>query len=106
MEKEYIERGGECKYTVNENEIEFEEGCLWEGCPWKIVTNKVVEESDSFCRHCKDQHVHVYRSYYGREYEKIAMICPRVVVALNEGTYNSTGVCLDCILEAAESLEG
>ena len=32
--------------------------------------------------------------------------CPAVVVALNEGSYNSTGVCLDCILEAAHKLWG
>jgi hypothetical protein len=29
---------------------------------------------------------------------------PRVVVATNEGGYNTTGVCLDCILERAKNL--
>lgn len=31
-------------------------------------------------------------------------VVPRVVVATNEGGYNSTGVCLDCILDAAKTL--
>lgn len=32
-------------------------------------------------------------------------VCPRVVVAYNEGGHNSTAVCLDCIIEAAKTLE-
>jgi hypothetical protein len=31
-------------------------------------------------------------------------ICPRVVVARNEGGESSTGICLDCIIEAVKAL--
>ncbi|GEM_PF-5189668 len=32
-------------------------------------------------------------------------IVPRVVVAYNEGGYNSVGICADCLLEALQKLE-
>jgi hypothetical protein len=38
---------------------------------------------------------------WAAEYYKV----PRIVIAINEGGCATTGVCLDCILEAAKELE-
>lgn len=67
------------------------EGILWENGWWvdyDVVVN-LFGESER-CRHCYEDHGSV--------------VCPRVVVAENEGGHNSTGVCLDCILEASRQL--
>jgi hypothetical protein len=62
----------------------FHEGGIWELKDWIIDKNHKVDLK--YCRHCMKN------------------ICPRVVIAFNEGGENSTGVCLDCILEAAAQL--
>jgi len=57
----------------------FNVGGMWEEPEWLMQYNVEAEEQ---CPHVKDD------------------ICPRVVVVRNEGGYNSTGLCLDCILDA------
>ncbi len=75
----------------------FLTGCLWEDNPWEILINHHVEYPAEMCPHCRaaddldDQ---------GRP----MVFCPRVVKATNEGGFNSTGICLDCILDAAKTL--
>ncbi len=71
--------------------IVFNEGCLWEEVEWKIRFDVLREKYDLTCRHCL--------------VTAEGSSCPRVVIAKNEGGYNSTGVCLDCILEAAATLK-
>lgn len=78
----------------------FEIGGMWEFSEWKIVINK---ECSSFmgiypCKHC-----HSLNDV--EDSKRKEWICPRVVVAENECGYNSTGICLDCILEAAKKLK-
>lgn len=82
----------------------FEEGVMWDDNPWTIETDyECSEYGGEPCKHCSP--------IYGKRYEdenpavdarERKWTCPRVVIAVNEGGYNSTGVCLDCILEAAE----
>jgi len=62
----------------------------WEEYPFRIVFNYKMSDSgmDSSCKHC---------------YEKDnIVIVPILIIALNEGGCNSTGVCLHCILESVE----
>jgi hypothetical protein len=76
------------KVSDRPNEVEINIGCLSDGPEWAIRYNVAMKHDDLFkCKHVKD----------GR--------LPRVVVAENEGGYNSTWVCLDCILEVAKILE-
>lgn len=58
-------------------------GELVEGFAWQIISNYDVGESGTCCGHVKD------------------LVLPRGVRAYNEGSYNFTVVCLDCILENA-----
>lgn len=67
-----------------EVEIEFEKGEFAEAMPWKIILNLPVPDPEHRCCHVKDG------------------VSRAVVVALNEGGFNGTEVCLDCILDAVK----
>lgn len=74
-------------------ETKFEVGGVWEEAAWRIVYGYEVDRpwSDQVrCPHCADT--------------PSGWMVPRVVVATNESGFNSTGVCLDCILDAAKTL--
>jgi len=82
-----------------EDTIKFEEGAMWERGPWEISFNTKCSRLDGGkpCKHC-----------YSTEAlcgEREAWICPRVVIGNNEGGLNSTGICLDCILEAVKGID-
>lgn len=84
---------------------EFEEGCMWEGDPWFVETDHTCSSfSGKPCKHCHSEHDVIHERFDKSTYTTREWICPRVVVAVNEAGYNSTGVCLDCILEAAATL--
>lgn len=85
----------------------FEIGCMWEGGAWEIA---VDYECSAYgggdpCKHCHGEHEkrHI-RHHDGSHYFERVWTCPRVVIAWNEGGHNTTGVCLDCILEGAATL--
>lgn len=81
----------------------FTEGAMWEGYPWRIEFNHECSGySGTPCRHCHGDHVVAHKRHDGSQFTERKWICPRVVVALNEAGYNSTGVCLDCILKAVK----
>jgi hypothetical protein len=110
MRKEFIQFQDDdnCDSIYNKKlePIEFVDGCMWEDFVWHIEFNKFIEGGS--CKHCIDEHIHVRTRYTddpNNTYETRGSICPRIVVALNEGGYNSTGVCLDCILEAAAKID-
>lgn len=63
-------------------EIKIEEGGLWENKEFKILIDFELNEYIDTCRHAKDNKIRA------------------VVVAMNEGGFNSTGVCVDCLIEA------
>jgi len=77
---------------MNMKEIKFNVGGIWERSEWYIYCNYVINEfpaSEEYCKHCYQNEQHQW-------------VCPFVVVAINEGGHNSTGVCLECIMEAGE----
>ncbi len=79
------------KVELNRAVLEFPEGGIWDNGVWSIQFDRNAGPPYlELCRHC--------RPVDGR---KQSHVCPKVVVAQNEGGHNSTGVCLDCILEAA-----
>ena len=94
----------------------FKSGGVWEDKEWSIETNyeqQLYEHDNIPCKHCgpsytKKNLTHVYELETGKysEYYKTETYyrIPAVVIGVNEGGYNSTGICLDCILEAAAGL--
>ena len=87
--------------------IKMSIGGLWEEQEWEIAFNVPVEEEDDLklCSHCRQPFTVVHKRSDGTSYKTKGAICPRVVIAVNEGGYSSTGVCLDCILEHANTLD-
>lgn len=81
----------------------IERGGMWEDSEWEIHFDEECSgDKDMMCPHCHSFRVLVKPTAYPpRTYDWPVFICPRVVVARNEGGCNTTGVCLDCILEAA-----
>jgi hypothetical protein len=63
--------------------IDISSGGIWDFEDWTLRVNYRMDKYDRGpCPHTRDG------------------IVPFVVVALNEGGYNSTGVCAQCIIEA------
>lgn len=65
--------------------IKIEEGGIWEHKQFEIQTDLNISEHENTCRHVKDGHLKA------------------VIVAENEGGYNTTGVCVECIIEALKT---
>ena len=63
----------------------FSEGATEDG-KFEIETDYQLSDYDSICRHVKDNKLKA------------------VVIAVNQGGYDSTVVCLECILEAAKTI--
>lgn len=82
--------------------ITVPEGCLWEGPAFEIRTEVVV--SSDPCRHCRKFDPEPRFNAYERILRwRDQWVCPRAVLAENEGGFATTAVCLDCILAAAEA---
>lgn len=81
----------------------YEKGCLCESFPWSIVKDYLgLSCEDTVCEHCVEidkKNQSYVEMFGGRQW-----VCPFVVTAQNEGGYNSTSVCLYCILKAAKEL--
>ncbi len=74
-------------------------GGLWEDADWEIRFDEHVEvKYNHTCPHC--------HSPQKNERGDPVVISPRVIVARNECGYNSVGLCLDCVLDAAKKLDG
>ena len=88
-------------------EYVFKDGCMWDGGDWKIVTN--YECSKLFgglpCKHCHDERDIQTEDVLGGTFTERVWICPSVITAENEGGHNSTGVCLQCVLEASRQID-
>lgn len=81
-------------------------GGMWEFPGWEIQRD--VEITDTCggepCPHCTDIRERTRQDYSKTlSWTERYWICSRVVVARNEGGCDTTGVCLDCILAAAEN---
>jgi hypothetical protein len=85
---------------------EFKIGGMWECPDWHIELDHTTSgvEAD-MCPHCRDLRNEPFQRSDGTAVDWWVFTCPRVVVAFNEGGYCTTGVCLDCILDAAKGLK-
>lgn len=82
----------------------FNEGVMWEDNPFKIeINHECSEYGGSDCKHCHSHNGKIHTRSDGTTYTEKVWICPAVVVVNNEGGFNSTGLCLDCLLEAVRS---
>lgn len=87
-----------------EKEIIFKIGGMWEESEWKLL---IDYECSSYgggepCKHCTILPFSPKKRTDGSVYneEEKNWICPKVIIMKNEGGYNSTGLCADCVLEA------
>ena len=90
----------------NVKEVKYDKGGLWEENQIKIAYNYPIYCADSVnCTHLGPKYtVRDFRND-GTHFDTIYANCPRVIIAENEGGFNSTGVCLDCVLENIEKGE-
>ena len=82
-------------------------GGMWEFSRWNILFDvKVSQFAEVYpCYHCHSQTIKKRKNAWGQEMPaEWEWICPRVVEQYNEGGYATTGVCLDCILDASKEL--
>ncbi len=83
-------------------------GGLWECDSWHANFNVKLGESDDFdlCPHAimigrDDPRFEVSTSHDGRDISWAKQwVIPRAAVQYNEGGHCSTGICIDCILDA------
>jgi hypothetical protein len=79
--------------TTKRKVIKFDTGGIWESSEWEVLFNEMVEYSNKPCHHCINIE-NICKSSFNKSWT-----CPRVIKVYNEGGYNSTGLCLDCVLE-------
>jgi len=91
---------------ITETSRQFHVGGMWEYATWRVDFDSVISEFFDVapCPHCHSDQIVTHTNPYGSTEHNRQWICPRVVVAENEAGCNTTGVCLDCILEAAKFL--
>lgn len=84
----------------------FNDGSIWENYPWDIVINETCDDfiSNAPCKHARNLRSAKKINSYGETYWSGNAWETEVVVAYNEGKYDSTGVCLWCILEAVDKI--
>lgn len=85
--------------------IKFSIGGQWEGAEWEIQSDLKVGHEKTPCPHCFDDSVVTLPNAFGGTFERREWKCPRVIVMKNEGGYASTGLCLDCVLEAVKNVD-
>jgi len=85
---------------------EFNIGGMWEYSSWVVRFDETCVGflGASPCPHCYGERMVTHTRFDNSTYDTREWTCPRVVVALNEAGCNSTGVCLDCILDAAKKI--
>jgi len=87
--------------TVKAHKLVALRGALSEPFPWEIhfdFSAQEEAENEPPCPHCHSRKSKSFTRGDGSEYSIAHWVCPRVVVAWNEGGYAPTYVCLDCIL--------
>lgn len=88
-------------------EVSIEEGGMWEERGWKVglfCGVPLYESAERPCPHCAFVYAVDRKSYNGSIYRWHYAVCPRVIIAKNEGGFSTTGVCLDCVLGSAEGI--
>lgn len=99
----------------NDGIVQFEVGEFAENMPWRIIKDAYFhsEYRKEMCKHCVelqpgDPRIDMWSPYKDGPpayQDHSHWIIPRAVYALNEGGFNCTIVCLDCILEAVGRLD-
>ena len=78
-------------------------GGVWEFSKWEVEFDSInhLYAPEVPCPHAKVSTEEQHRSLHRDSplCETPSFCTPSVVVATNEGGYNTTGVCLDCILD-------
>ena len=83
----------------NVKKIKLKKGGLWDNNEIEIAYNYPIYETNKVdCLHLGPKYIVRDFRHDGTSFDIIYANCPRVIIAKN-GSYNSTGVCLDCILE-------
>jgi len=84
----------------NVQKINYNKGGLWEENEIEVALNYPVYSADTVnCPHLSPKYIVRTFRHEGTYFDTIYADCPRVIIAKNEGGCNSTGLCLDCILE-------
>lgn len=84
-------------------------GGMWENAKWEIHYDEECSEFNDVipCPHChSDRSERHFNWDKTHSWDERHWVCPRVVVAYNEAGCDTTGVCLDCIIEAAAKIGG
>ena len=73
---------------------------IGDGTHWEIHHNEEVSPWSNIhpCKHCSPVALREINGSYRDRFWTV----PKMVIAYNEGGYASTGICLDCILEAVK----
>jgi len=75
-------------------------GGLWEENELELLTDTPIYCAERVnCPHLGEKYIVRNKRSDGSHYDNIYANCPRVIVAKNEGGCNTTGVCIDCLLE-------
>lgn len=88
--------------------ITLDHGALWEDgvnlcLDYLLLKDHGTPLDDPPCPHCKYIETFHFAGYvHDQAWSENAYICPRVVVSYNEGGHATTGVCLDCLIEATK----
>lgn len=80
----------------------IEKGSLGEDSAFSIITNHEITTYDNReqpCKHCHSPHEVFHMRSDMSEWSWIYWICPLVVIASNQGGYDSTCICVSCFLE-------
>lgn len=85
-------------------------GSIWEAYASNSSFEIHIErDCNSFlgfpCKHCHSFSAKEPQSNDPIGWSRLHWKCPRVVVAFNDGGHATTGVCLDCLLEACKEIE-
>jgi hypothetical protein len=79
---------------------------IWEEKECTYIRNSLCSGSyNKFCKHAKLEKIIKKFHPDGQEFTEPYYLFPRVLVAINEGGHNSTGVCLDCLDEELEKIK-
>lgn len=85
-----------------------EVGGMWEAPRFEIREDHVCSKlgGGKPCHHCHSEGELIHTRVDGTTWTEKVWVCPRVAVVWNEGGYNSTGLCCDCLMENVYRLCG
>jgi hypothetical protein len=88
---------------MEEKKIKYDIGGMWEFSSWEVFFEHKCSSygGGEPCKHSRMLPFEAKKAVDGSVYneKEKEWISPRVIVVKNEGGYNSTGLCADCVLE-------